>query len=1351
MEKQKTTVDNMDTARQHFLESETDRDTQTEELSNYSGEETPCIKRKQRQTQPRNSKQKQQCQLLVQRDRGRGCQHFASLQSKKRSRRSSQSRQATRHSELELAPDVDFIAGSDTHDGRQAQRTRSLSQDFLSKDGGWQAHRTRSLSQDFLKDGNASPKTVNKVNTQIPGRDSKITDLMEGDLPEQSACAPSSLYLDMTVLASKRRKFRHCGLPKEQAEYFQGEGLDCQQFDVCKHCQKISSNLHHISGEGGGVLLCSACRRKWSFLERLKSAVPAIHQDAKRPNASLDHNKGKRKFEAAVVGGTQATALELETSDDEEDTQIGGTGSTCNLSGSDQTKLLHSCNTIAKRMEGHKVAYPSRDDPEAVEIVHSDLLRLAPEEFLNDTVIDFYIKYIQRPEALTLEDKKRFHFFNSFFYKKLSEVIRGKKKKGGGDFLKLRKWTKGMNIFEKDYLFVPIHNSLHWSLAIICFPGADADLQSSSECCIIHLDSLITGGHKSQGVFNCLRSYLVAEWKYRRELHKDIGDFSVKTLPLKAESIRGRRVQVPLQDNESDCGLFLLHYIELFVKDAPSTFRLHDLDSRDLFGRSWFPSEDASGLRASILQHLESLFQKEASLSSHSKPVVLETVGEDEGLLQKQETSPSGDRESMAPETTQEDQRTMGLRPPLADRVHESPVVLEIVGEDESLFQKQEASPSGDRGSMAHESTQEDQMTIAMAFHSPLTDSVHKSQVVLETVGEDESLLQKQEASPSGDSESMAPETTQEDLRITAMGLHPPLAGRVHESPVVLEIVGEDESLFQKHEASSSSDRELMAPESTQEDPRTTAMGLCPPLADGVHESPVMLETVGESESLFQKQEASSSEDESLFQKQEASPSFDRESMAPETTQEDQMTIGMAFHSPLLNRVHESQVVLEIVEEGESLFQKQEASPSGDGELMAPETTQEDPRTTAIGLHPPLTYRVHESPVVIETVVEDESLFQKQEASPSSDTESMAPESTQEDPTTTDMGLHPPLTDRVHEFPVVIETVVEDESLFQKHQASSSFDRESMAPESTQEDPRTTAMGLHPPLTDRVHDSPVVLEAVGEGESLFQQQEASPSFDRESMAPETTQEDQRTTAMGLHSPLTDRVHESAVVLETVGEDESLFQKQEASPSGDWESMAPETTQEDRMTTGMDLHPSFTDRVHETLFQKQEAASGDSELLAPTTMGRDVITEVMDLHPCPTEGVNECLFQEQKAGSSADSKSIAPETVVGDQIIAAMELHPFRRHGVNEWLFQKQEAGLSGDSKSKAPETVVDDQSIETMDLHPGPADGANECLFHKLEADQLGATDSTAHEIYGVPSIAAVEFHPPSSQDLQPS
>lgn len=34
-----------------------------------------------------------------------------------------------------------------------------------------------------------------------------------------------------------------------------------------------------------------------------------------------------------------------------------------------------------------------RTDPEAVEILASDIQRLNPLEFLNDTIIDFYIKY----------------------------------------------------------------------------------------------------------------------------------------------------------------------------------------------------------------------------------------------------------------------------------------------------------------------------------------------------------------------------------------------------------------------------------------------------------------------------------------------------------------------------------------------------------------------------------------------------------------------------------------------------------------------------------------------------------------------------------------------------------------------------------------------------------------------------------------------------------------------------------------------------------------------------------------------------------------------------------------------
>ena len=34
----------------------------------------------------------------------------------------------------------------------------------------------------------------------------------------------------------------------------------------------------------------------------------------------------------------------------------------------------------------------------------------------------------------------------------------------------MEKWTKNVNIFEKDFLIVPINKNSHWYLAIICFP-----------------------------------------------------------------------------------------------------------------------------------------------------------------------------------------------------------------------------------------------------------------------------------------------------------------------------------------------------------------------------------------------------------------------------------------------------------------------------------------------------------------------------------------------------------------------------------------------------------------------------------------------------------------------------------------------------------------------------------------------------------------------------------------------------------------------------------------------------------------------------------------------------------------
>eukprot|EP00983_Pelagomonas_calceolata_P118041 1160466-Pelagomonas_calceolata.AAC.8 len=50
-----------------------------------------------------------------------------------------------------------------------------------------------------------------------------------------------------------------------------------------------------------------------------------------------------------------------------------------------------------------------------------------------------------------------------------------------------------VDIFSKDYLLVPIHDTLHWSLAIVCHPGAVRGSLAQEEGvtpCILHLDSM---------------------------------------------------------------------------------------------------------------------------------------------------------------------------------------------------------------------------------------------------------------------------------------------------------------------------------------------------------------------------------------------------------------------------------------------------------------------------------------------------------------------------------------------------------------------------------------------------------------------------------------------------------------------------------------------------------------------------------------------------------------------------------------------------------------------------------------------------------------------------------------------
>ena len=148
-----------------------------------------------------------------------------------------------------------------------------------------------------------------------------------------------------------------------------------------------------------------------------------------------------------------------------------------------------------------------------------DVERCAPGVFLNDNLIDLYLRYLlvekkwvsKENDACLTKLRNEVHVFSSFFYKRLLEedpdapIASRVGSKSKTIYSNVENWTKHVDIFSKRFLVVPVNESLHWSVAIICNPGAilektaapvDEECQISGEeesylqPCILIMDSL---------------------------------------------------------------------------------------------------------------------------------------------------------------------------------------------------------------------------------------------------------------------------------------------------------------------------------------------------------------------------------------------------------------------------------------------------------------------------------------------------------------------------------------------------------------------------------------------------------------------------------------------------------------------------------------------------------------------------------------------------------------------------------------------------------------------------------------------------------------------------------------------
>ncbi|XP_067828383.1 uncharacterized protein [Heptranchias perlo] len=198
--------------------------------------------------------------------------------------------------------------------------------------------------------------------------------------------------------------------------------------------------------------------------------------------------------------------------------------------------MIHHVMQSYHRMMGNNAVRNFRVTYKRHVLTMDDLSTLYGQNWLNDQVMNMYGDLVMD----TVPEKV--HFFNSFFYDKLRTK--------GYDGVK--RWTKNVDIFNKDLLLIPIHLEVHWSLISV-------DVREKT---ITYFDSQRTLNRRCP---KHIGKYLQAEAikKNQRDFYHDWKGYF--------------KMNVARQNNDSDCGAFVLQFCKCLALGQPFSFTQQDM------------------------------------------------------------------------------------------------------------------------------------------------------------------------------------------------------------------------------------------------------------------------------------------------------------------------------------------------------------------------------------------------------------------------------------------------------------------------------------------------------------------------------------------------------------------------------------------------------------------------------------------------------------------------------------------------------------------------------------------------------------------------------------------------------
>ncbi|VDP80696.1 unnamed protein product [Echinostoma caproni] len=287
---------------------------------------------------------------------------------------------------------------------------------------------------------------------------------------------------------------------------------------------------------------------------------------------------------------------------------------------------------------GFKFDYQPPGSTDSVILTSADLDCLTPGALINDAIINFYLKYLYFEQLSDLQ-RACTYVFNCFFYSRLSGMTPTPPAAN----------TRSQNTKPEMLKGSVPQSSLapsHWFLGLVCYPwmagmvsytalyqAAAFDMCQLTEQ-FSNIDSLV--GHlnvddriicdaplerlpgdtvgaafdrwrrqrliwlRSRGI-NAI--YLQAEWDTRRS-----GEDGA--LSFNRDTIRGFSPRVPSQSNLVDCGIYLLHYVEMFFKQPVKSY------TKDYFQHemaSWFSEATVGKKRMEIYNVITQLHERSQS------------------------------------------------------------------------------------------------------------------------------------------------------------------------------------------------------------------------------------------------------------------------------------------------------------------------------------------------------------------------------------------------------------------------------------------------------------------------------------------------------------------------------------------------------------------------------------------------------------------------------------------------------------------------------------------------------------------------------------------------------------------